>query len=54
MLIVLNVVVLMIQSAPELNTPREDDGYFQGWEDVVLLGLFAVFTWVTPMHFARS
>jgi hypothetical protein len=40
----LNVVVLMIQSAPALYTPREDDGYFHGWEDIVLLALFAVFT----------
>lgn len=43
-LIILNVVVLMIQSAPALYTPREDDGYFHGWEDIVLLALFAVFT----------
>ncbi|WVQ85091.1 hypothetical protein IAT38_007255 [Cryptococcus sp. DSM 104549] len=44
LLIITNVVVLAIQSAPTLNTPREDDGYFQSWEDYVLLALFVVFT----------
>ncbi|WVO19052.1 uncharacterized protein IAS62_000328 [Cryptococcus decagattii] len=44
LLIITNVVVLAIQSAPTLNSPRTDDGYFQAWEDVVLLVLFIVFT----------
>ncbi|WVR06351.1 hypothetical protein IAU60_003382 [Kwoniella sp. DSM 27419] len=43
-LIILNVVVLAIQSAEPLNNPREDDGYFRAWEDYVLLVLFAIFT----------
>ena len=46
MFIILNVVVLVIQGAPALDTPRQDDGYFQSWEDVVLLVLFGIFTWV--------
>ena len=45
-LIIANVVVLAIQAAPALNTPREDDGYFQSWEDGVLLILFLIFTLV--------
>lgn len=43
-LIITNTVVLAIQSAEPLNTPRVDTGYFQSWEDLVLLVLFAVFT----------
>ncbi|OCF54943.1 high-affinity cell membrane calcium channel [Kwoniella mangroviensis CBS 10435] len=43
-LIITNVVVLAIQSAPAQNEPRIDDGYFQSWEDYVLLGLFCIFT----------
>lgn len=44
LLIITNVVVLAIQSAPTLNSPRTGNGYFQGWEDAVLLVLFIVFT----------
>lgn len=44
LLIIANVVVLTIQAAPTLNTPRPDDGYFQSWEDYALLGLFITFT----------
>ncbi|ORY24315.1 high-affinity cell membrane calcium channel [Naematelia encephala] len=44
MMIIANVVVLAIQSARGLNEPREDTGYFQSWEDVVLLVLFSIFT----------
>ncbi|OXH34034.1 high-affinity cell membrane calcium channel [Cryptococcus neoformans] len=44
LLIITNVVVLAIQSAPALDSPRIDNGYFQGWEDFVLLVLFIVFT----------
>ncbi|WWC88695.1 uncharacterized protein L201_003608 [Kwoniella dendrophila CBS 6074] len=43
-LIITNVVVLAIQSAPAQNEPREDDGYFQTWADYVLLALFCIFT----------
>ncbi|OCF72967.1 high-affinity cell membrane calcium channel [Kwoniella mangroviensis CBS 8886] len=43
-LIITNVAVLAIQSAPAQNEPRIDDGYFQSWEDYVLLGLFCIFT----------
>ncbi|OCF43572.1 high-affinity cell membrane calcium channel [Kwoniella heveanensis CBS 569] len=43
-LIILNVVVLAIQSAKPLNEPRQDDGYFQTWADFVLLALFCIFT----------
>lgn len=44
LLIVANVVILAIQAADTLNTPRPGNGYFQSWEDYVLLGLFVVFT----------
>ncbi|WRT67795.1 uncharacterized protein IL334_004769 [Kwoniella shivajii] len=43
-LIITNVVVLAIQSAPARNVPRIDDGYFQTWVDYVLLALFCIFT----------
>ncbi|WVQ72778.1 hypothetical protein IAR50_002338 [Cryptococcus sp. DSM 104548] len=43
-LIIANAVVLAIQSAPALNEPREDDGYFQSWEDYTLLAFFILFT----------
>nr|XP_019045668.1 high-affinity cell membrane calcium channel [Kwoniella bestiolae CBS 10118]OCF24598.1 high-affinity cell membrane calcium channel [Kwoniella bestiolae CBS 10118] len=43
-LIITNVVVLAIQSAPAQNEPRVDDGYFQTWADYVLLVLFCIFT----------
>ncbi|WWC62542.1 uncharacterized protein I303_105138 [Kwoniella dejecticola CBS 10117] len=43
-LIITNVVVLAIQSAPALNEPRVDDGYFQTWADYALLVLFCIFT----------
>jgi hypothetical protein len=44
LLIIANVVVLAIQASRPLNTPRIDDGYFQTWEDYVLLTLFIIFT----------
>ncbi|KAK8858595.1 hypothetical protein IAR55_002824 [Kwoniella newhampshirensis] len=43
-LIIANVVVLSIQSASALNNPRPNNGYFQSWEDTVLLALFVIFT----------
>ncbi|KAK4687032.1 voltage-dependent calcium channel, partial [Tremellales sp. Uapishka_1] len=43
-LIIVNVVVLAIQGSSALNTPRTDAGYFNSWEDVVLLVLFGIFT----------
>ncbi|WVO12615.1 hypothetical protein L204_100220 [Cryptococcus depauperatus] len=43
-LIIANAVILSIQSAPTLFSPREDDGFFQSWEDVALMALFMVFT----------
>ncbi|WWC70741.1 uncharacterized protein I206_104692 [Kwoniella pini CBS 10737] len=43
-LIITNVVVLAIQSAPAQNEPRVDDGYFQTWADYALLVLFCIFT----------
>ncbi|WVQ96668.1 hypothetical protein IAU59_003774 [Kwoniella sp. CBS 9459] len=43
-LIILNVVVLAIQSSKPLNEPRQDDGYFRTWADFVLLALFCIFT----------
>lgn len=43
-LIILNVVVLSIQAARPLNTPRPSNGYFQAWEDYVLFVLFIIFT----------
>lgn len=44
LLIITNVVVLAIQASAPLNEPRIDDGYFQSWEDFVLLALFIIFT----------
>ena len=41
------MVVLAIQGAKPLNEPRLDDGYFQSWEDLVLLVLFGIFTYVS-------
>lgn len=43
-LIMANIIILTIQAAPQLNTVRQDDGFFQGWEDYALFGLFIVFT----------
>ncbi|KAL7424030.1 calcium channel protein [Cryptotrichosporon argae] len=40
-LIIANVVILAIQSASPLNEPKVASGYFQSWEDTVLLALFA-------------
>ncbi len=45
-LIVFNAVVLTIQSASPLNTPRPSNGYFNTWEDSALFVLFIAFTWV--------
>ncbi|ODO05658.1 hypothetical protein I350_04717 [Cryptococcus amylolentus CBS 6273] len=44
LLIIANAVVLAIQAAPALNEPRQDDGYFQSWEDYALLIFFTLFT----------
>jgi hypothetical protein len=44
MLIVFNAVVLVIQSAPALDSPRGNDGYFRAWEDWALLMIFIIFT----------
>lgn len=44
LLILLNVIVLTIQSTPALFTPRTATTYFNEWEDYVLFVLFIVFT----------
>ncbi len=49
-LIIANVVVLAIQAAKPLNTPRADDGYFKSWENTMLLVLFSNFTCVSPVE----
>lgn len=43
-LILANAVVLTIQSAPYLITPRVGAPYFHTWEDYTLFALFLVFT----------
>jgi hypothetical protein len=47
-LIILYGVTLVVQSATTLNEPRARQGYFHGWEDVVILVVFAIFTCVPP------
>ena len=44
LLILVNVVVLVIQSAPALFEPRQEDGYFRSWSDYALFVLFIIFT----------
>lgn len=43
-LIVFHAVVLVIQAAPAISEPRDQDGYFRGWEDVALLVIFFLYT----------
>ena len=43
-LILANAAILAYQSSAPLGTPRLDSGYFQGWPDFALFGLFVVFT----------
>lgn len=45
LLIILQVVVLTIQSAPNVyDHPRPTQGYFHAWEDYVLFAIFVFFT----------
>lgn len=45
-LILFHAIVLTIQAAPAIYIPRENDGYFRGWEDIALLAIFAIYTYV--------
>lgn len=45
LLILANLIILIIQAAPPMFTPRTmGGGYFRGWEDYALLILFIIFT----------
>jgi hypothetical protein len=43
-MIMFHAIVLIVQAAPAIYHPRENNGYFQGWEDSALLAVFTVYT----------
>jgi hypothetical protein len=44
-LIIANLIILILQAAPPMFTPRsKEGGYFRGWEDYALFILFIIFT----------
>lgn len=64
MLIIVNAVILTLQSSPRLTLPTSDGrsfppmvkGYFHTWEDYALFVLFIIFTCVLlpTSHSAKS
>jgi hypothetical protein len=52
-LIILYAVILAIQSSVPLYTPRPGDGYFQTWEDAVILVLFCIFSYVIAVMLSQ-